>query len=106
MPFLNIVVSSVIIDNLHVCWAFARPTKTDAKLIVNPNAVLTSAITLQRLQAIARRRTQKVECMCCVKLRQLPNRNSNDARKPPAFSLLEQRLRIGTTEALDHIFRL
>jgi hypothetical protein len=96
----------MIVHNFHVGWAFIRPAEANPKLVVYSNAVLTLTLTLQRLQTIAGRRTQKLQSMCCIKLRQLPNRYISKARKPLTFSGFEQCLRIGTTEAIDHPFRL
>ena len=41
-----------------------------------------------------------------IELRQLARRNDRDARKPLAFAGLEQLLRVGAAEALDHASRV
>ena len=49
----------VIVDDLDRLWAFRRPDEADAKLIVDPNTVLTPAIAPQRLELIAWRDSQR-----------------------------------------------
>src|SRR2546427_8750331 len=97
---------SVIIHNLHVRRTFLSPSEANAELVVYANAVLTLTFALQRLQVIARWRAQKIQSMSCIKLRQLPNRDVCNARKPLTPSGFKQCLRISTTEAIDHIIRL
>jgi len=42
----------VIIDDLNVLGAIRRPSETDPVLIVDPNAMLSLAVTLQDLEPI------------------------------------------------------
>jgi len=96
----------VIVHNLHVRRAFFRPAEANAKLTVDADAVLALALSLQRLQMIAGWGAQKLQSMCCIKLRQLPNCDIRDAGKPLGSSGLKQRLRVGATEAINHESRL
>ena len=50
--------SSVIVDDFHLIRAIVRPDKADAILVIDPDTVLSPAISRQRLQAIARRHTE------------------------------------------------
>ena len=45
----------MIIDNFYIRGTFWRPAKTNAKLIVDANAVLAAAITLESFKVIAGR---------------------------------------------------
>ena len=51
----------VVIHDVYVVNAVSLPTEADTPLIVDPNAVLPSPITLERLQTISRRRIQFIE---------------------------------------------
>ena len=53
--------ASVIVDNFDRFRPVGRPDEANAKLPVDPNAVLPAAVTLQRLQLIARRDAQPGE---------------------------------------------
>jgi len=48
----------VVIDDLYVLWAVRRPSETDPVLIVDSNAMLPFAITLQNLESISWRDPQ------------------------------------------------
>ena len=62
-----------MIDDLDIRRAGTRPLETDAKLVVDPNAVLAFAISTQRLQPIAWRNTQLIQSHDRVQLVQLPS---------------------------------
>jgi hypothetical protein len=47
--------SSVIIRDLDLLGAIGSPDETEAKLLVDPDAVLALAISLQGLQGVPRR---------------------------------------------------
>ena len=75
MPFLDIYLTSVVIDDFHVYRTLLGPTKTHSKLIVDSDTVLTLAIPSQRFEAISRRGSQEVEGMCRIEHDQLPCRD-------------------------------
>jgi hypothetical protein len=50
--------SSVVIDDFNVCRPCIRPLKADAKLTIDPDAVLTSPVTVQCLKPVTRRGSQ------------------------------------------------
>ena len=53
---MGIMLSSlVIIDDLHFLGVALSPTKDDSPLLVDPDAVITPPVALQRPEAIARR---------------------------------------------------
>ena len=43
----------MVIDDLYVLWAVRRPSETDPVLIVDSNAVLPFAITLQGFESVS-----------------------------------------------------
>ncbi len=65
---------SVDCHAFNIGWARSCPDKTDAELIIEADAVLTFAMTAQRFQLIAWRRTQFPQLSCCVQLIQLTPR--------------------------------
>jgi hypothetical protein len=71
----------VVVDDLDVFWAEGRPYKTNAELIVDPDAVLTSAILLQSFKPIARRNAQIVQSPGYVQLFQFASCHSLNAAK-------------------------
>jgi hypothetical protein len=70
----------VVIDNLDIIGVIALPYKADAPLLVNPDAMLTLSIKMQRLQIIGRWNSQgfkkthgiqHFELDCCRSLNRL-----------------------------------
>src|SRR5215469_617523 len=55
------VISSVIVHDLNVFGAGVGPPEAHPPLIVDPDRVLSSSLARERLQAVARRRTQVPE---------------------------------------------
>ena len=62
----------VIINDLDIRRAGTRPRETDAILVVDPNAVLSSAISTQCFQPIARRNPQLIQSHDRIQLVQFP----------------------------------
>jgi hypothetical protein len=60
----------MIIRDLHVARVPLYPTKTDAPLIINANAVLTGTVAPQLFQAIAWRRQQVAHMLRAVQVEQ------------------------------------
>jgi hypothetical protein len=58
----------MIIDDLDVFSAYVSPTKTDAKLIVDPDAMLARSISPEHLQMIAWRDSQVIQSTCDFQL--------------------------------------
>jgi len=69
--FSHTCLSSMVVHYLHVFGACFRPAKTDAPLIVDPDAVLAGSIALQSLQSIARWHTQIVQAARDIELPEL-----------------------------------
>src|SRR5688572_14588171 len=80
MPLRNAIThaSSVIVNNLNVLRSSIGPSKADAPLVIDADAVLTAAISLQLLQTIARRGAQELKRLRCIELDQLPRGDFDD----------------------------
>jgi hypothetical protein len=97
----------VIVDDLYVVRIAGTPPKTNAPLIVDPDAVLAGPIALQRLQPVARRNTQKVESRSGIDLQQLAMRYSlYVGRKASTMPALKEPLCFFVRKALDHRARV
>jgi len=78
------------------------PDKTDSELVVNPNAVLSFAIALERFQTIPGWNSQLVELDNPVKNAEFFERcDANIGRNPFAFARLPQEPGIRICEASD-----
>ena len=93
----------MIIDDFDVIRLAVAPDKTQPPLIVNADAVLAEPITLQRLQVIARRHAQKIQCRGGMQLHQLSQCDAFNRLEPFHTLTLEQGLRIRAFERLDHV---
>jgi len=72
---------SVIVNDFDFAGVAAFKAKTYAPLVVNPHAVLTCPVAAQKLQPVARRHAQKVQCRRGLKLLQLSHGNFLDVGK-------------------------
>jgi hypothetical protein len=79
-----LAVRLVIIRDLDFVRPVNLPDETDAVLIVDPDAVLSDAVTLERLQPIARRDAQIVQ----VDGRWLPSAGWNPSQRVPSYRRL------------------
>jgi hypothetical protein len=102
MPFLDILFTSVVVDDFHVRRTIVGPTEADPELIVDPDAVLALPITSQGLQPIARRCSQELQGVRSIKHREFARRDVRDRREPLRPAGLEKAPRFRATEALDH----
>lgn len=93
--------ASVVIDDLHVRYAFFHPDKAHAPLVVDANAVLAPAIPTQQLQSVAWRAAQKIQRLRRVQLRQLAFRYGLNIGKPPCLATGEKTLGVLTFERED-----
>lgn len=92
----------MVINDFDIFRASFRPPEAQSKLLVNPDAVLASAITTQSFQPIAGRYLKVLQLVCELKLAEFPQRNPLKTHKafdaPPAGQLLG----IPTLERDDH----
>jgi hypothetical protein len=93
---------SMVIDDLNVLGSTARPAKADSPLVVDPNAVLTLAVTLERFEAISGWNTQVVELACDFQLTQLAAGHLCNGLKPPNTISAGEGSRIGAPEQPNH----
>jgi hypothetical protein len=52
---------SMVVDNFDVVGALAVPSEADSKLVVSPNAMFASTVTLEGLKVIAGRKTKLIQ---------------------------------------------
>jgi hypothetical protein len=96
----------MVIDDLDVVGVPVLETKTQAPLIVYPNALLSSTLALQGLQSVRRRYAQVLDAPSDVEHLKLPV--GDRLKGPEAFRRLAevQGLRMLAAEGLDHRERL
>jgi hypothetical protein len=92
----------MVIHELNVIYISGRPAKAHTPLIVNADAELACTVSLQRLQAVARWRAQKIKSCRSVQLNQLALSHPADALPAPGTAAFEQSLSVLITKALDH----
>jgi hypothetical protein len=92
----------VVVHDLHIFDACSSPTEADAKLIVNSNTVLSSPITFECFETIARRHAQVLEVVSDLQLSQLAPSNSLDVDKSLDPLTVRKRLCVSVSERDDH----
>jgi hypothetical protein len=92
----------MIIDNLDVFGVTCAPDKTETPLIVDTNAVLTGAVALERLKAIAWWNLQVVNRGCRIKNFQLSARDLFNVSKTLYALAPKQLLSIFVAKRLYH----
>lgn len=92
----------MIIRDLYVVGPVFAPEETNAVLIVNPDAVLSFAISSQRFEAISWRDPQIIQSGGGMNHIELSSRDRCNARPAAAFPLAKELGRIVVFEALDH----
>jgi hypothetical protein len=66
----------VVIYDFYMAGIAALPFKTDAPLVVDPDAVLAGARSLEGFQPVARRNPQRVQIRRCINHQQFAARNA------------------------------
>ena len=82
MPFLDIYLTSVVIDDFHINRTLLGPSETNSVLIINADAVLPLPISSQNLQPVPRWRAQEVEGVRSIQHGELPCRYVRDSAEP------------------------
>jgi hypothetical protein len=82
---------------------FLLPRKADPVLIIDPQAVLPAAISLQCFQAIAGRDQEIGQCLGAVECGEAPQRNGLDAFKFLNPFAIPQSLSFLALKAPDHL---
>ena len=89
----------MVIDDLHVVRVRAPPDEADAVLIVDPDAVLSTAIPFECLQPVARRTSEVTKGCRCMEHPELPLCGSlNVCRKVPVSLPVVQLFGFRTSE--------
>jgi hypothetical protein len=73
----------MVIHDLDLCRTQRGPDEADAKLIVDPNAMLAEPVAFERFQPITRRNAQIVKFPGSIQHRQLSHGHGFDAYEPP-----------------------
>lgn len=92
----------MVVHDLNVVGIPVAPNKADTPLIVDPNAVLSLSVSVERFQPIARRRCQVPQISGNIQLAQLPLSYPLESLKP--FYMLPgmKPFRLPRPERLDH----
>jgi hypothetical protein len=96
----------VVVHHFDLLSVAVPPHKADPILVVDPYAVLPTPISSERLEVVARERTQIVEALRSVKLHQLALGDTANALKSPRRVTLEQGLCVPIPERPDHLPRV
>jgi hypothetical protein len=93
---------SVVIHNLDVDRACVGLHKADSPLNVDPNAVLSLSVTLQRFQVIARGRLHEIQRLSRIQLGELSFCHRQKRFEPARTFALVKRQSVFALERLDH----
>src|SRR3989338_763977 len=94
--------SLVIIDDFNVDLPCICPLKTDAELIVNPDAVLPSPIPMQRLKPVTRRRPHVSKLDSGMQHGKLSGGDAEDIAPSPGAARFKKSLCFCASESQDH----
>jgi len=92
----------VVVDDLDFICARVTPHEAKSPLIINPNTVLTFAVSPQGLKPIARRSRQIAQFGGAIQLPELTSRNMLDCTEPTAGLPPVQPLGLRAAERPDH----
>jgi hypothetical protein len=84
--------SRVVVNNLDVLGSGRSPDEAEAVLVVDPDAVLTGAITFEQLEPITGRNPQVVEPAGDLELPELATRDGFEGDKMPDARAASQSL--------------
>jgi len=102
LEFLCQLVLLVVINNLNFISVSVPPLKADAPLVVDADAVLAFAISLQPLQPISWKRRKGSDIRCRIEHVQLAKSRALDGPEPPHRVSAEEALGFGAAEGPDH----
>jgi len=92
----------MIVDDFDFVGIRFLPFKTYSPLRVDPNAVLTLSIAMQRFQAIAGRKNQVRQQTCCMDRPEFSECNPLNRTVPLAALAMENAFRFSITKTFDH----
>lgn len=90
------------VNNFNIFRTSLGPAEANPELPVDSNAVLTLAVTMQRLQHIAGRYFKIIQPTCSLELPNLPQGNALEIDKASGAATACQLLGILTLERYDH----
>jgi hypothetical protein len=93
----------MVVDDLDIVCVSRSPAETDPPLLVDADAVLAGAISLELLKAVARRNPEVVEDRRSIEHAELSESDPlNVTVQLPHREALEETFGIAVTEAFDH----
>ena len=93
----------MIVHDLDIVRVSARPTEAEPPLVIDPDAVLTCAISQQFFEPIRRWHHQISKRGCCIQNPEFPKSGALQIGREPRDPLaLEQLFRVLAPEAADH----
>ncbi len=98
-----LIFPSVIVDDLDVENIALLPAKTNAPLIVDPNAVLAFAAAPQSFQPIPGRDSQIFQPPCLMQVQKLPPSAPLERTESMNCLIIEERLGISAFARADHL---
>jgi hypothetical protein len=92
----------VIVDDLNVAGVPLAPDEAETPPIVDPDAVLSLSVAVQRFQTISRRRHQVSQFRRAVQLPEFPTRDMLDSLKTSTWKPMVKSPGFGRAERLNH----
>ena len=93
----------MIVDNLYLHALLVSPVEANTPLVVNPNAVLASAATLERFKAIRWRNSQVIKSLSGIEHAQFAAGNGLNLNwQPPRYFAVPNALGFLVGEGPDH----
>lgn len=93
----------MVIYDFDFVDVFAFPTKAEAPLVIDANAVLAAALAFKRLQAVAGRKAHDVESVGGIELEEFSSSRTLDVgRQVTRSRAAEEFFCLGVGEAFDH----
>ena len=92
----------MIIHNLHVMRLAIAPSEANQPSIVDPDAVLSPPVRLERFETVARRNPKIFEPPRRLKVEQLAARRTLDGREARHSPIAKKRLGVPASERSDH----
>lgn len=86
----------MIVDDLYIFGACGRPTETDPELIVNADAMLPGAVTLERFEPVSGRHSEVFQSSRDLQLSQLAPCDGFDVSESSNAMTVCKRLGVGT----------
>lgn len=99
-------VTSVIVHDLDVPDVSTRPAKADAPLIIDSDAVLPLASSLQCLQAVAGWKPEILQAAGLVKIKELSASDALEGSEPRYVEILKESFGSGVAERPNHLDRV